>query len=192
MTKSELRKIYLDKRIALSPEENTAESLQIADLFFEKIDLSAISYLHCFISAKKFNEVDTRPIFQRVWSGFPHIQTVVPRVNHETEVLESLKYGPDIELVHNRWQIGEPAHDERVEPQDIDIVIVPLVCFDRHGHRVGYGKGFYDRFLNRCRDDCLKVGLSFFDPVEKIDDAHTGDVRLDFGITPRQVFATGS
>ena len=192
MTKSELRKLYLEKRIALSPEESAAKSLQIAARFFENFNLSSIKYIHCFISAEKFNEVDTKPIFQRLWSDFPQIQTVVPRVDRRTGKLESLKYGTDVELVHNRWQIGEPAHNECVEAAEIDMVLVPLVCFDRHGHRVGYGKGFYDRFLSECREDCLKIGLSFFEPVERIDDSHAGDVRLDFGITPNDVFATGT
>ena len=175
MTKSELRKLYLEKRIALSPEESAATSLQIAARFFENFNLSSIKYIHCFISAEKFNEVDTKPIFQRLWSDFPQIQTVVPRVDRRTGKLESLKYGTDVELVHNRWQIGEPAHNECVEAAEIDMVLVPLVCFDRHGHRVG-----------------LKIGLSFFEPIERIDDSHAGDVRLDFGITPNNVFATGT
>ena len=75
------------------------------------------------------------------------------------------------------------------------MVLVPGVCFDRDGHRVGYGKGFYDRFLKTCRPDCVKIGLSFFEPVEKIDDVHNGDIALDFLVSaesePRAV-ATGS
>ena len=132
----------------------------------------------------RFAEVDTRPIFQGVWSKFPRIQTVVPRVDHETEELESLKYGQDTELIPSPWQIGEPAHNDHVEPTEIDMVLVPLVCFDRRGHRVGYGRGYYDRFLRSCRPDCQKVGLSMFDPVDEISDAGESDVKLDRTITP--------
>ena len=64
--------------------------------------------------------------------------------------------------------------------KSIDMVLVPGLCFDGDGHRVGYGKGFYDRFLKTCRPDCIKIGLSYFEPVESIDDVHEGDVRLDF------------
>ena len=59
------------------------------------------------------------------------------------------------------------------------MVLVPGVCFDRIAHRVGYGKGFYDRFLKKCRYDCIRVGLSYFAPVDEIEDLHEGDVRLD-------------
>src|SRR5262249_34070605 len=96
----------------------------------------------------------------------------------------SLKYGPDVELAENRWQISEPVHDERVDANEIDMVFIPLLCFDRYGHRVGYGKGYYDRFLRACRHDCIKVGLSDFEPVDKISDAHEGDVKLDAAVTP--------
>ena len=64
------------------------------------------------------------------------------------------------------------------------MVLVPLLCFDRSGHRVGYGKGYYDRFLRKCRADCKKIGLSMFDPVDEITDAGESDVRLDLVITP--------
>jgi len=188
MTKSELRKSYLSKRQLLTPTELELASSQIAARFFEKFDLSNINVLHCFISISRFNEIDTRPIFQRIWAEFPHIQTVVPRISRETDELESLKYGPDVELVHNKWQIGEPTHNERVEPGDIDIVLVPLLCVDMSGNRAGYGRGFYDRFLARCRTDCAKVGLSFFSPIEQIDDAHDGDIKLDRCITRENVF----
>ena len=186
VTKSELRKIYLAKRQMLSPDERESASAHIARIFFRDFNLTGISVLHCFIPIERFNEVDTRPIFQRLWSDFPKIQTVVPRVNHQTEDLESLKYGPDVELIANRWQIHEPSHNEYIEPDEVDMVLVPLLCFDMQGHRVGYGKGYYDRFLSRCRPDCLKIGLSIFAPVEKIDDAHEGDVTLDFAVTPTQ------
>lgn len=184
MTKSELRKIYLGKRQMLSFPERETASAHIAARLFREFDLSKVRVLHCFIHIERFGEVDTRPIFQDIWSKFPNIQTVVPRVNHETEELDSLKYGHDTELVHGRWQIGEPAHHDHVEPAEIDMVLVPLLCFDRSGHRVGYGKGYYDRFLRKCRADCKKIGLSMFDPVDEITDAGESDVRLDVVITP--------
>ena len=63
-----------------------------------------------------------------------------------------------------------------------DLVIVPLLAFDKKGYRVGYGKGFYDRFLQNSKT--LKIGLSFFAPTEEIIDVHLNDVRLDKCITP--------
>jgi 5-formyltetrahydrofolate cyclo-ligase len=188
VTKSELRRSYLAKRQLLSIDEHERSSARIVARFFQLFDLSGIKVLHCFISVPRFGEVDTRPIFQRVWSDFPSVETVVPRINHKTNELENLRYGTDTELSYNRWKIGEPVHDDRVDASQIDIVLVPLLCFDRRGYRVGYGKGYYDRLLVRCPPDCQKVGLSTFPPIGEIADAHDSDIRLDSCITPTDVF----
>jgi 5-formyltetrahydrofolate cyclo-ligase len=65
------------------------------------------------------------------------------------------------------------------------MVLVPLLAFDRQGFRVGYGKGFYDRFLQNL--STLKIGLSFFDADEDIDDVHAYDIQLDQCITPNKI-----
>ena len=68
------------------------------------------------------------------------------------------------------------------------MVLVPLLNFDEEGNRVGYGKGYYDRFLAHCRPDCIKVGFSYFEPLDSIDDVHEYDIKLDYGITPGGIF----
>ena len=181
--------IYLGQQKWLSHEERTKKSQKIADQFFEDFDLSKIDFLHCFIAIEKFNEIDTMLIFRRLWAEFPHITAVVPRVDFETGEMQHLKFTPETELVKNVWEIHEPSHDEFIETDKLDMILVPLLCFDSVGHRVGYGKGFYDKFLSRCRRDCIKVGLSYFPPVEEIADTHPGDMRLDCIVTPESVLS---
>lgn len=188
MLKANARKIYLEKQIALSPAARNKKSEQILRLFFNEFDLSKIRFLHCFLPIRRTNEIDTKPIFERIWRDFPDIQTLVPRVNFKTNEIENLKFMRDTELVQNQWLIHEPSHNELVETTEIDLVLVPLLCFDSKGHRVGYGKGFYDRFLKNCREDCLKTGLSYFPPVEEISDAREFDVRLDFCVTSEKIW----
>jgi 5-formyltetrahydrofolate cyclo-ligase len=188
MTKAELRKIYLEKQIALSAAERNKKSKQILELFFDEFDLSKIRFLHCFLPIQRTNEIDTKPIFEKIWREFPNIQTLVPRVNFETNEIENLIFTMETELVQNQWLIHEPSRAELVETGEIDLVLIPLLCFDAKGHRVGYGKGFYDRFLKNCREDCLKIGLSYFPAVDEISDAWEFDVRLDFFVTPAEVF----
>jgi 5-formyltetrahydrofolate cyclo-ligase len=184
MTKAELRANYLTKRKSISPQERSVKSSAISDLFFRSFDLARIRYLHVFLPIERLNEVNTRLIVEKIWDEYPHIQTVVPRVNSETDEIENLKFSANTELIENAWGIAEPGHSELVDSQDIDLVLVPGLCFDRTGHRVGYGKGFYDRLLATCRPDCLKIGVSYFDLVDKIGNVYEGDVRLDFVITP--------
>jgi 5-formyltetrahydrofolate cyclo-ligase len=191
MKKSELRQIYLSKQKAISQQYRLANSEAIADLFFVTFDLREIRFLHSFIPIIKFNEIDTRLIVERVWRDYPHVQIVVPRVDLETNEMKGLKFDPNTELVRSAWEIEEPIHDEVVADREINMVLTPGLCFDRGGHRVGYGKGFYDRFLKNCRADCVKIGLGHFDLVDSIEDVHEGDVRLDAVVTPDAVFDTG-
>nr|MCU0396414.1 5-formyltetrahydrofolate cyclo-ligase [Chitinophagaceae bacterium] len=85
--------------------------------------------------------------------------------------------------------VEEPLTGKPVDPGMIDLVFVPLLAFDKKGYRVGYGKGYYDRFLKRCRPDVMTLGLSLFPPVEAIGDLHTNDVPLKYCITPHKIYA---
>lgn len=183
MNKPELRKIYLERRKLLSPDEHSQLSREIVERLFSEVSFSSINTLHCYISLRHFGEVETNILFDQIWSSFPHIITCAPRINAAGDV-DSLIYQFDTPLNENRWKIPEPAGSEMVAPEALELVIVPLLCFDLAGHRVGYGKGFYDRLLQECRPDCIKAGLSFFPPVDFIDDIHAGDVSMDICITP--------
>ena len=82
-----------------------------------------------------------------------------------------------------------PVDGISVPVEKIDVVFIPLLAFDQKGHRVGYGKGFYDTFLARCRPRTLKVGLSLFEPeLGNIEDVHEKDIALDYGVTPNKVY----
>ncbi len=187
MTKLELRKLFLAKQKNLSPADRIEKSQQISNRFFQNFNLSQINFLHCFFPIEKFNEIDTSIIFKRLWQYFPNIQTLVPRVNFQTKEIENLKFTKQTKLVKNVWEIHEPAESELVAAEKIDFVLVPLLSFDERGFRVGYGKGFYDKFLKNCRADCLKIGLSYFPPGEEISDAQHFDVKLNFCVTPEKI-----
>ena len=89
----------------------------------------------------------------------------------------------------NSWGIPEPVDGILVPEGKIDVVFVPLLAFDVLGNRVGYGKGYYDTFLNKCRQETIKIGLSFFQAEDDlISDVHENDVGLDYCITPEKVY----
>lgn len=191
MNKSELRKIYLEKRASLSPTEVAVASGRIADSFFENVVMPPGGVLHTFVRIAKFNELDTSVIYYRLWRDRPDIATAAPRTDLKTGVIDSVRFQANTDLATNAWGIREPADGDIIAAGDIDVVLVPLLCFDRTGHRVGYGKGIYDRFLAACRPDCKKVGVSLFSPVDEIDDVTSSDFRLDVCITPDSVFHFG-
>ena len=188
MTKSELRKAFLERRTSLSPETHSRLSTEIVARVFTEVNFSEIGTIHCYISLAHFGEVETKTFFERVWNRFPQIITTSPKIYEATGEIDSCIYQRDTPMLENRWKIPEPAGSETVAPEALDLVIVPLICFDRRGHRVGYGRGFYDRFLQKCRPDCIKAGFSFFPPVDEIGDDHEGDVRLDLCITPDETY----
>lgn len=182
MNKDELRKIFLAKRLALSEHEHHTLSSKISDLFFHTFELSKINHLHIFIPIKSKQEPNTWIIIERIRKDFPHIRLVIPRVKRDE--MESILFESDLQLEKTKWGMMEPKQGLNVSPADIDLVIVPLLTVDQQGHRIGYGKGYYDRFLKLCRPDCIKVGVSFFEPEEAIKEKSTEDVLLNGCLTP--------
>ena len=156
--------------------------------FFDTFDLTTISVIDVFIPIPKLNEVDTSLIYKAIWRSFRNIVTTAPRVDHDNGQLDHLAFNGDTDFVVSKWGISEPISDVRINESAIDMTLVPLLCFDRSGHRVGYGKGFYDRFLAQCRADVRKIGLAYFGPVEQIEDIDPYDVRLDGVVTPNEVY----
>lgn len=188
MLKAGLRQTYIQKQKALSPAEHQRMSEQIADNLFVSVPIKDVGAIHLFLPIKKNNEIDTRHIYERLWHKHPQIRTFVPRVDFENNEIESVEFRKDSNLITNKWGISEPVSGSTLEPKDLDLALIPLLCFDRRGNRVGYGKGFYDRFLAKCRHDCLKVGLSHFEPVNKILDINKHDVGLNLCITPENLY----
>lgn len=185
MNKTALRSLYRQKRKALS-------SLQIEKLQkqmeqqFSVIDTSEISVAHVFLPIQKHREVNTWPLIKKLWSN--QIIVATSTTHFESKSMRHWLINPQTSFTTSPHGIIEPNSTEEVPSKEIDIVFVPLFCFDRKGHRVGYGQGFYDRFLDSCRDDCRFVGLSYFDPSPDIEGLSKYDIPLDQCITPTKVY----
>jgi 5-formyltetrahydrofolate cyclo-ligase len=188
MTKQELRKLYLQKRIALTPTHLEDLNQKLLENFFSSVDLSEIRVLHTFLPIEKKNEPNTWLIIDRIKKDFPKIRISIPRVNNQTGLLESFYFENKEQLNKNIWGILEPKQGMPTEPSDIDTILIPLLAFDLDGHRAGYGKGFYDKFLKTCSSSSKRIGISLFPPVDKIDNVNDFDEKLNFVITPEEVF----
>lgn len=188
MLKAELRKTYLAKQKSFSKDERARLAGKISGNFFAFFDLRGVRYLHIFLAIARHNEIETSVIVKRLWQDYPDVKTCVPCVDEASDTLETVRYTPDSIIEVNAWGIPEVVRGKTVAATKIDIVVAPLLCFDGRGYRVGYGKGYYDKFLQNCRSDCRKIGLSYFPPVENISDVREHDVKLDFCVTPAEVF----
>ena len=98
--------------------------------------------------------------------------------------MTSIEFTSATELQQSKYNIPEPVYGVKIDAKKIDLVLTPLLALDEFGHRVGYGKGFYDDFFRSCKPEVYKIGLSLFEPVAKIDDVFEGDVQLTHAITP--------
>ncbi len=186
MLKSELRKIYLSQQKSLYDSIREEKSKEIAEKFFENFTLENVKTLHVFLAIARNGEVETKYIYEKAWQDFLQIRTVAPRVSGED--LEHIEFTANTKLVENSRSIPEPTGIRTIAEKEIDLVIVPLLSFDKKGNRIGYGKGFYDRFLAKCRSDCLKIGVSYFEPIEEILDLNELDIKLNFCVTPKKFY----
>lgn len=149
------------------------------------IDWSGARLVHVFLPIRKHNEIDTFSILNYLKAEQPDLKIVVPRTNFKDLSIQNILYDHEFTILgRNKFDIPEPIHGRVVDPQEIDIAFVPMLICDLKGNRVGYGKGFYDRFLSQCRVDIKKIGLSFFDPVQQISDLNEFDIQIDMCITP--------
>ncbi|MEC3878037.1 5-formyltetrahydrofolate cyclo-ligase [Parapedobacter sp. 10938] len=186
-TKQALRKRYREKRMGLSPEEfqrlNDGLILQA-----EVLDLEHLRTVHLFLPITGNNEPDTYAITGRLRQRYPNMRIVLPKTEPGTREMKHFVWDANTALVPNHWGIPEPVTGTAVRPHEIDAVFLPLLVFDQQGHRIGYGKGFYDRFLAECRPAAQKIGLSLFEGVKSISDISSHDVAMDLCVTPTRIW----
>jgi len=186
MNKEKTRKIYIEKRNQLSSDLIQERSKLIADKFIASALWGNCKVIHVFISIPNKAEVDTSFLIDYFFKQHPEIKIctsiVVENDLVHTHITETTTY------LSNKWNIPEPVECVTLSESEIDLVLLPLLAFDANGNRVGYGKGFYDRFLQKCKPDVLKVGLSLFEPTQELIEADAWDVKMDAGVTAEKVY----
>lgn len=181
MLKSAARKELLSKRKNLT----ASECLRWDDLLliqFQKLDFSNLQTLGNYYPLENKNEPNSLLFSRFLKHMIPDIQMVYPVVNTVTATIDFYKESEEIQ--YNDWGIAEPKSTEMVEPISVDAVIVPLIGFDLRGHRIGYGKGFYDKYFENYPKHRPRIGVSYFEPISNIEDTHEFDVPLTHCITP--------
>ena len=180
-TKAELRQFYLSKRKELAPGQLQQLSEKIADLIFTHFQLEE-KFVSLFLPIERQHEINT----YRIWEKAVEFgaKVAVPKSNFETMEMKHILFESEDQLELSAWGIPEPKKGKVIAADKFDFVFVPLLTVDQKGNRVGYGKGFYDKFLKKCAPNCQFIGLYLFDVEEKITDTNAGDVRLHACITP--------
>lgn len=185
MNKTELRTKYKLLRASLTEENVTDLSLAIVNNLL-KMPIWEGTYYHLYLSIAEKREIDTSYILSVLHGKDKEI--VVSKSDTEKGTLSHFLLTDNTRFTKNKWNIPEPVEGIEVPVPKIDVVFVPLLAFDEQGHRIGYGRGFYDRFLAECRPDTLKVGLSFFESEEEFEEIYASDVKLDYCVTPTRFY----
>ena len=185
MTKKELRSKYKKLRNDLSFDEIEDLSLEIANEAL-KLPIWNLENYHIFLTIHEHKEVQTDYLLHILNGKDKNV--IVSKSDFETRTMNHVLLTDNVTIKKNAWNIPEPQNGFSVADNQIDVVFVPLLTYDVFGNRVGYGKGFYDKFLSQCKPNVVKIGLSFFDAEPIIEDAFELDIRLDYCITPTKTY----
>lgn len=185
-SKKELRLHYKNLRKELTFDVIEEKSLAIANNLLN-LSIWNKTYYHVFLPIEEQKEVNTEFILHLLSGKDKEI--VVSKSDFETREMSHFLLTDNTKIKKNEYNIPEPLNGLSVPSETIEVVFVPLLAFDIFGNRIGYGKGFYDKFLAECKPETIKIGLSFFEAVNQIDDVFESDVKLDYCVTPEKIYS---
>jgi 5-formyltetrahydrofolate cyclo-ligase len=185
MNKDTARSMYKVKRKALSADDIRMSSEAITKQVMALEICKHAKVVHLFIPIPNKAEVDTHLLLDAFFTKHPEIK-VATSIIAEDDLIHTY-INVHTRYKANNWNIPEPIEHTLLSEKEIDVVFLPLLAFDVKGNRVGYGKGFYDRFLQKCRTNVIKVGLSLFGPTEELIEFDAWDVPMNWAVTPSGV-----
>ena len=185
MDKATARKLYREKRLALTEaEKDKMEDLILIQ--FQAFNPVIPDHVMTFAPMEEKKEYDPYLVMEYCRFKNPAVQFYFPLTKGDEMVACAVT--DDQAFVKNEWGILEPLDAQAVPPTIPEMILVPLLAMDKRGHRVGFGKGYYDKFLAICSPDALTVGFTFFEPEECISGIGKHDIALKACITPDAFF----
>ncbi|WP_136482047.1 5-formyltetrahydrofolate cyclo-ligase [Cognatitamlana onchidii] len=185
MTKEDARKTYKAKRLDLTENDIEDLSLAISNQLL-KLPIWGSSFYHIFLTIAEQKEVNTDYILNILSGKDKNI--LISKSDFVSGRMTHFLLTDNTPIKKNKYNIPEPVEGIEIASKKIEVVFIPLLAFDKTGNRVGYGKGFYDRFLAECQPKTLKIGLSFFYAENEIVNTLETDIKLDYCITPNTIY----
>ena len=185
--KKQIRREKLKIRREMTIEEKSNYDKIIKDKFFESSFYKESENIFIYISYD--SEINTKDIIMRAIKEGKKIY--VPRTEFSTKLMNAVRIENLDNLVECRYGILEPKKDEPfIDPNDLDLIVVPGVAFDKNGGRVGYGAGYYDRYFKRINNEnkskIIKLVLAYdFQLIDKVP-TDEEDVLIDAVMTEKQ------
>jgi 5-formyltetrahydrofolate cyclo-ligase len=186
MTKAALRKIYKQKRADI----NSKDKLRLDDLMllqFQNFDFDGIETVLSYWPMAQ--EPNTHLYTGYLRYMIPTLQLAYPVVNSNTETMQAVAINEDTIYAPNTYGIMEPKDKSTIiNPINVQLILVPLLAYNIKGYRVGYGKGYYDKFIAHCANNVVLMAFSYFEPENLISDINPFDIPLNFCITPHTIY----
>jgi 5-formyltetrahydrofolate cyclo-ligase len=183
--KNKLRSKYEDLRDNLTNVQIEEFSLEIANKLLQ-LPIWDMEFYHLFLSITEKKEIDTEFILHILQGKDKNV--ILSKSDFKTRQLHNFLLTDSTVIKKNKWNIPEPVDGIEIPSGKIEVVFVPLLAFDLNGHRLGYGKGFYDIFLASCKPGVIKVGVSFFEAEKVIPELENSDIALDYCVTPHKTY----
>ena len=180
--KRAIRRQVLAARDQITGSERAARSARIVERLLSLPEIVRAGTVMGFWAFG--SEPDMMPLIDALHAR--GVRIALPRIVDGD--LEPRAFVPGDPVTETSFGAREPAHGETIDPSEIDVVVTPAIAFDRSGRRVGYGGGFYDRFLSKTRDDAIRVGIGF--AIQLVDDELPNghfDLRVDAVVTDSAV-----
>ncbi len=185
--KAELRRRYRQKRIQLGARESLDLSSKIVNnALLYLADKPHFQHIHVFLPIKRLNEINTFPLIKALAQQNKTIYTSIS--DHDAEEMNTVSFLANQDYIEDAHGIPMPTKWDQGDESQIQLIFMPLLAYDLNGHRLGYGKGFYDKFLSKLPEGIIKAGLSYFDPETRIP-VEPHDVPLDICINPDEIIA---
>lgn len=185
MTKSDIRNLMRTRRREVDPEEREEASAAICDAVWARADVqAAVAAKHPFaVYLANDDEIDLAPLVERLWAA--DVTVAVPYWHAESGTYRLAIYTNASTLIEGFHGIMEPAETYDIAPSDIGVWIVPGLAFTRDGRRIGYGGGWYDRYLAAAAPDAVALAVAY--PFQILDDIPTdpNDRRVTDVVTTR-------
>lgn len=179
-----LRKKIGAERKSLSEATFFDYSKKICDTFLQSNEFKEANIIHCYVSMNARKEVDTISLLQKIIDSG---KTVIVPVMLTDGLLEHVQLNNLDVLKENAWGILEPVQGIKLNPDTADCIIVPMLAGDIHGNRLGYGKGYYDRFLSG--SNAIKIGFCFDFAILDTLPTEQHDEKLSYIITEKRILS---
>lgn len=179
--KNEIRKVYKAKRASMDKAQVSEKSIKACEIFLKSALYENAKTIMLYMPLG--NETDTTDIIKRAFADGKRV--AFPVTDEESGEITPCYATAKTTFSKGAFSVNEPCGNDVADAEDIEVVLVPGIAFDKNGSRVGFGKGCYDRLL--CRTKAVKIGFCYENQLCENIPADEHDIKMDYIITEKKL-----